>query len=133
MISIAQFYMVNLLQNVDNKTEAAYVDHIIDNDGGIYYIYERKISELPAEFASKQANNYIAALEQLAGYSCAGEKLKFAVGWIYHHRDDNGQWDLGPLAKDGINFPLSDSWRNPEDRKRDCTVRIEKLLQSLSK
>ncbi|NLM62032.1 MAG: hypothetical protein GX193_08145 [Clostridiales bacterium] len=134
MISISQFYMVNLLQGMlDAKTEAAFVDHIINNEDGIYYIYGGKISDLPAEFASKQTNYYLSALEQLAGFSCAGEKLKFAVDWICRYRDENGQWDLGPSVKDGVYFPLSDSWRKPEDRKRDCAFRINKLLKQLSK
>jgi len=133
LISISQFYMVNLLQGMlDARTEDAFVRHIIDNKEGIYYIYGSRIAEVPAEFASKAANSYLTALEQLAGFSCAGEKLKFAVDWIYRHRDDNGGWDMGPSVKDGINFPLSNSWRKPEDRKRDCTVRVEKLLKQLN-
>lgn len=134
MISISQFYMVNLLQcMLDAKTEEAFVSYIINNEDGIYYIYGGRISELPAEFASKRANAYISALEQLAGFSCAGEKLKFAVDWIFRHRDENGQWDMGPSAKDGVNLPLSDSWRKAEHRKKDCTARIEKLLRQLEK
>ncbi|MGI6643304.1 MAG: hypothetical protein ACOX3V_04805 [Bacillota bacterium] len=32
---------------------------------------------------------------------------------------------------DGIHFPLSDSWRNPADRKADCTFRISRILKQL--
>jgi hypothetical protein len=33
---------------------------------------------------------------------------------------------------DSIYFPLSDSWRKAEDRQRDCTSRIQKLLDKLT-
>ena len=73
----------------------------------------------------------LAALEQLSGYSCAGEKLSFAKEWLLNHRDENGEWDLGTSAKDGIYFSLSDSWRKLETRRHDSTIRIEKLLKAL--
>jgi len=47
------------------------------------------------------------------------------------NRGNDGLWDMGAAVKDGIHFPLSDSWHKPEDRKRDCTVRIERLLERL--
>jgi hypothetical protein len=132
LITPYQFYMVNLLKGqLDRETEARYVDSVIGNPSGIYYVYGAKIADLPAQFASRQTGAYLAALEQLAGYACAGEKLRFAVDWLLRNRDQNGEWDIGTSAKDGVNFPLSDSWRNPEDRRRDCTARIEKLLKTL--
>jgi integrase len=132
LIMLPQFYMVNLLKGqLDEDTESRFVDHIINNPGGIYYVNNTKIADLPAVFASRQTSFYLAALEQIAGYSCAGEKLRFAVKWLHGHRYDNGEWDMGASARDGIYFPLSDSWRKQEDRRRDCTVRIEKLLKAL--
>jgi hypothetical protein len=132
LIMLSQFYMVNLLKGMlDKKTEALFVDYIINNPNGIYYIYGLKIAGLPDVFASKNTSNYLAALEMLAGYSCAEKKLSFAAQWIKKHADENGEWDLGASARDGIYFPLSDSWRKPADRKRDCTHRINKLLDSL--
>ena len=132
LIALPQFYMVNLLKGLlDEKTESRFVDYIINNAGGIYYVYGSTIAELPAVFASRNTNFYLAALEQIAGYSCAGEKLRFAVQWLLSRRDENSEWDIGPAAKDGVHFPLSESWRRPEDRRRDCTARIEKLLKVL--
>lgn len=133
LVGLSQFYMVNLLQGMlDAKTEDRFVDHIIGNPGGIYYVYGARIANVPALFDSRQASIYLAALELLAGYACAGEKLRFAIRWILDHRDSDGSWDMGAAAKDGVYFPLSDSWRKPEDRRRDCTVRIERLLKALA-
>jgi hypothetical protein len=134
LIMLPQFYMVNLLKNqLDRKMESYFVDFIINNNSGIYYVNNARIADLPTVFASRQTSFYIAALEQLAGYACAGEKLRFAAHWLLSFRDDNGEWDMGAAAKDGIYFPLSDSWRKPEDRKRDCTIRIVKLLRVLER
>jgi len=33
---------------------------------------------------------------------------------------NNSEWDLGRVQKRYI-FPLSDSWHNMENRKKDCT------------
>ena len=124
--------MVNLLKGqLDEETESHFVDFIIHNPGGIYYVNNLRIADLPAVFASRQTSFYLAALEQLAGYACTGEKLRFATQWLCSHMDDNGEWDMGTSAKDGIYLPLSDSWYKPEERRRDCTVRIEKLLKAL--
>ena len=38
---------------------------------------------------------------------------------------------MGAGVKDGIYFPLSDSWRTAESREKDCTYRIEKIILAL--
>ena len=131
VIGIPQFYMVSLLTGVlDVQTERAFVDYLIANPSGIFYIYDGCIAEPPLVFASLRASRYIAALECLSGYRCAREKLGFAVDWLVSHVAD-GKWDMGSSVKDGVYFPVSDSWRRTEDRQRDCTERIEKLLHSI--
>ena len=98
---------------------------------GIVYIYNEPANVLPEIFKSKKASWYLAAIELLAAYDSAPQKLGFAVKWLLDNRDADGMWDMGAAVKDGIHFPLSESWRKQEDRRRDCTVRIEKLLERL--
>ena len=133
-ISVQSFYMVNLLQGVlDQATESIYVDFLIHSPEGIGYIYNSSIANPPTPDTNPHSVSlYIAALEQLCGYSCASEKLSFAVDWLYRMRDEYGQWDLGAAARDGVYLPLSDSWRTAEMRKQDCTMRVSKLLSTLS-
>ena len=50
--------------------------------------------------------------------------------WIESCQIGN-RWDLGVYAKDGVYFPISDSWRKDEYRKKDCTERIAKLLNKI--
>jgi len=41
------------------------------------------------------------------------------------------EWDLGKISKDNILFPLSDSWKKDEDRIKDCTFTINKIMEKL--
>lgn len=126
------FYQLALLPGLLNREiESSMLDYVIQHQRGIVYIYDHRLEILPKQFASKEANRYLAALELLSHFSLASEKLGFAIEWLKSQQDKNGLWDMGPSANDGIHFPLSDSWRKPEDRKRDCTVSVKKLLDKM--
>lgn len=127
------FYHVALLQGVLTlETESRLLDYYISRPEGIYYIYDRSLRVLPEVFASKKTSHYLAAIETLSGYPQAQEKLGFVAEWLESNKNGCGKWDLGPGAKDGVYFPLSDSWRKAEDRISDCTERISRLLQSIA-
>ena len=86
---------------------------------------------MPENFESREASCYLAAIEVLAEYKCAKEKLAFVKDWLYKNMDENGQWDFGSKANDKVYFPLSDSWRDKENRKKDSTERVMKLLSKI--
>lgn len=133
LIALDQFYMVNLLQGMlPAAVEAAYLAWLIDRPQGIYYVYDRRIAALPPRLWGRAASRYLGALECLAGYACAPGQLRFAVDWLHAQRGADGGWDLGPEAKDGIHLPLSDSWRTPQARAGDCTLRVSRLLARLA-
>ena len=108
------------------------LDYVIAKANGIYYVYNKPLDKLPNVLASKEASWYLSAIEILSGYKLVKEKLGFVVGWLENNIDENGQWDLGIMANDNVNFPLSDSWKKPEYRKADCTERITTILQKLN-
>lgn len=128
------FYVVSLLSNfLEDKTEKAMFDYILSHETGIYYVYESVLTEVPENFRSKQASRFIGAVELLSEYDnpkCKA-KLSYVAEWLLSKREPDGSWDMGHEAKGGVYFPLSDSWRSCEARKRDCTYRIEKLLDRL--
>lgn len=132
--SFVNFYPLVLLSNtLSPKTERLMFDYVLSCPNGIYYLgCSRSIIDLPPVFVSLETSRYLAMLEVLSQYGAAPEKLAFAVDWLNSNKDENGQWDLGPQANDGVYFPLSDSWRKTEDRKADCTYRITALLSKLS-
>ena len=126
-IDFITFYHMSLLQGMlTPETERLLLDRVLSDSHGIYYVYSVKAP--PESFASNATSWYLAALEIIAGYALAKEKLGFVVDWLNANKDQNGQWDLGAKANDNVYFPLSDSWRNVEDRKADCTCRIMNLL-----
>jgi len=132
--SFVNFYPLVLLPNMLlPETEKRMLDYVLSYPGGIYYIgYSRSILDYPPMFASLETSRYLASLELLSQYSTAREKLVFALDWLSIFKDENGQWDFGSKANDGVYFPLSDSWRKTEDRKADCTDRITALLHKLN-
>ena len=132
ILGCTSFYPVSLVTGcLDNKTENAYIEHIINHDDGIYYIYERKIAILPEEFQSKQASRFLAAIELLSEYEVSRKKLLYVVKWLQHNKNASGKWDMGSIVNDKIYFPLSDNWRKTETRVADCTKRISRILDKL--
>jgi len=135
LIDFVNFYPVSLLTNeLDKKFEPYYFDYILNHAQGIYYVYDRKLTEVPKEFASKITSYFVRAIELLANYEnpeCK-KKLNYVKTWLNENALSKNRWDMGKESKDGISFPLSDSWRNEENRIFDCTYRIQKILEKLS-
>lgn len=126
------FYHAALLPGMlSEKTEQLFLDYYLTRPDGMYYIYDKPLNTPPECFASRTASCYLAALEVLAQYNCAKEKLGFAKAWLYANQDENSQWDFGPKANDGVYFPLSDTWRSVQNRKLDCTRRVTAFLNCL--
>lgn len=125
------YHAVLLKDILPEETEKAFIDYYLERPEGMGYIYNNKLSALPENFESREASCYLAAIEVLAEYKCAKEKLAFVKDWLYKNMDENGQWDFGSKANDKVYFPLSDSWRDKENRKKDSTERVMKLLSKI--
>lgn len=126
------FYELNLLQGLlTEETESRMLDYVIHYEKGIYYIYGKRISELPRTFQSIDTSRYLEAVDILTGYKLAKEKLRFVREWLEEKQGEDGKWDLGAKAKDNLYFPLSDSWKTAENRKADCTEKISSILKKL--
>lgn len=74
------------------------------------------------------------ALRRLSilGYTIEDECISKAVDWLNKSRNENGKWDMGAMAKDGVYFPLSDDWRQKGTREFDCTYRVQKLIDEVT-
>jgi len=134
LFDFVNFYPVSLLTNaLDENIEPKYFKYVLEHDCGIYYIYDKKLTDVPSIFQSKITNHYLRAIELLVKYDnpeCK-KQLKFVVKWLKSNMKNDNEWDLGKASKDGIYFPLSDSWRTEENRIKDCTYRINKLLEKV--
>lgn len=134
LLDTANFYHVSLVSDfLDTSTAQLFVEYLLQHETGIYYIFDRQLSVTPVIFQSKETVKYLSAIELLSDYKNSGcrDKLAFAVEWINRNKNKDGRWDLSAKGKDGIWFPLCDSWRNTENRIQDCTYRINNLLQNL--
>ena len=132
LVDFVNFYPVAMLPGcLDADTESKFLAHILNHETGIYYIYEKKLADLPMDFTDRKTSYYLAAMELLAEYSHSREQLQFLVQWLNQRKSADGSWDMGPNVNDKIYFPLSDSWRKKENRKGDCTFRISNLLQKI--
>jgi len=131
--NIAIFYLVSIITNLlDKKIEKDYFRYVLEKDTGIYYVYGKKLSTVPEKFISKETNSYLRAIELLSKFNnpeCR-RQLGHVLKWLKEN-EINNEWDMGKESKDGINYPLSDSWRTDENRIKDCTYRIKKLLEKL--
>ncbi|MCI8339408.1 MAG: hypothetical protein HFH62_12160 [Lachnospiraceae bacterium] len=133
LVDFVNFYTVSLLrEGLEKPIESALVDYILEKEDGIYYVYSQKISSLPKVFESKQASQYLSAMELLADYRFARGKLQFVTEWLKRNQNQHGTWDMGKSVKDNVYFPLSDHWRRKGAREADCTERISNLLGKLS-
>jgi hypothetical protein len=132
--NISILYLVSIITNLlDKNIEKYYFKYILEKDTGIYYINNKILAKTPEMFKSKETNSYLRAIELLAKFNnpeCK-KQLKFIKKWLKENMTENKEWDLGKEAKDGINFPLSDSWKTDENRIKDCTYRINKLLEKI--
>lgn len=134
LVDFVSFYQVSLLTNqLDESTESKVLDYILNKEDGIYYIYGQSLSVLPGSLASKQASRYLGAIELLSSYRRNISKLKFVTDWLEGNQNQPGCWDMGSCVKDHIYFPLSDTWRQKNNRETDCTYRIKNLLFTLGK
>lgn len=131
-LDFVSFYQISLISDCLNEnTEKAVIDYVINKEDGIYYVYGNKISVLPKTFESKEASRYIAAIELPSEYKYAKYKLNYVIDWLNDNRNENGKWDMGKVTNDKIYFPLSDDWRKQGTRENDCTERIASLIKNL--
>ena len=133
LIDFVSFYQVSLLAGIlDNEIEDKMFDYILQHEAGIYYRYEKRLTDLPTVFQSKNASRYIGAIEVLSEYKCSPDKLTFVIDWLKTQQLYDGTWDMGAASKDGVHFPMSDVWKE-EARKLDSTQRINALIKAIKK
>lgn len=111
--------------------EEALVRHVLQT--GMYYICPRSLAHPPAAFASRETAFWLEALALLAAFPSTRTHLTFAQAYLYMNVGPDGAWDLGASARDGVHFPLADSWRSAEVRKADCTSAIRRFMEMLDR
>jgi hypothetical protein len=129
------FYGVSILaNNIDVEIEPMFFEYILNFPIGIYYFHYKKSAKiLPELFQSKETCDYIRVVYLLTEYKnkkCKDQML-YIKKWLSQNKLNDHEWDLGVNSKDNILLPLSDSWRRDEDRMKDCTFVINKIMQNI--
>ena len=79
-------------------------------------------------------DRWLSSLELLS--RCFPAWVRFvepSIGWLLDQRDDRGYWDFGPRPVSSAFLPLSDQWRDRQNRQFDWTTRVLTLLRRYSK
>lgn len=127
-------YPLILLRNkLDYELEQKWMDHIFNKRRGIYLINNRSLNHLPLSFPSKESMRYINAIDILSWFPSAMSYLDHARDWLWDQLIGNGLWDFGSFGRDGLELPLSKSWRDPICRQIDSTVRVLTILHRIQR
>jgi hypothetical protein len=110
------------------ELQTALLDWVWDKPDGIYYVCDQRVSQVP-DVKARRFQPWLGAMELLSRFPYWGSLAGGAINWLWGQQETGGGWDFGPLARDGIHFPLSGSWRNPLDRKIDCSARLLGLMR----
>lgn len=136
-----KIYPLILLSAADFKLpyeiEKSYLEWIWNYSEGIYYLTWFNMGICP-DIISKEFPFWLRALDIISDYSYGRILIKNSVDYIWNLRDKDGLWDFGAntksanYAKAHCGWQLADSWREPSNRKTDCTIRILLFLKKYS-
>ncbi|MDR2546040.1 MAG: hypothetical protein LBC96_00840 [Lachnospiraceae bacterium] len=133
IIGFMNYYLISLLaNNLSKNIEPIFFKYVLNYSTGIYYFgYDQPIKVLPDEFMSKETARYIRQIELLVEYESkeCKEQLFFIKEWLEKNKVGKNEWDMGKFAKNEMQ--LSDSWRKEEDRIKDCTYVINKVMENI--
>lgn len=132
-ICFSLYPLILLRDKVDYELEQRWMDHIFNKRRGIYLINNRSLNHLPLSFPSEESMRYINAMDILSWYPSAMSHLDNARDWLWDQLTGNGFWDFGSFGRDGLELPLSSSWRDPLCRQIDSTVRTLIILRRIQR
>ena len=126
-LKLAALYPLVLLsyaqQGLPGELEVIFLNWVWNKPGGIYYVGGERMANIPDPTA-RGFSGWVHGLEVLSWFRPWRSLEREALEWLWQQKDSQGLWDFGPNARASNYFPLSDNWRNPLDRKIDCSVRV---------
>jgi len=126
-------YPLLILSATDNRLpgdlERQVLDYVLHSPAGIYYMYDKTLSQ-PLPILAKRFWGWTQAHRLLSRFGLWRELAGEVLNWIWDQRSAQGFWDLGSkiARKPYSSFPLSESWRRPENRLIDGTLEMLALL-----
>ena len=125
-------YQLNVLGSIpgtlSEELETALLQWLWAKPDGIGYL-EISLSQ-PPPTKPGPFDRWLASLEMLARLFPLWVSLaQPSIGWLWKQADEQGCWDFGPRSGSMFFLPLSDSWRDRQNRLFDWTTRILILLR----
>jgi phage baseplate assembly protein W len=100
-----------------SQLEHALIDWIWNKPDGIRYL------RAPLSIPQPRLIGYwLRSMNIISQFSCWREICAHVMDQLWDQRDDQGMWDFGSQIAQSIDFPLSESWRQRENRKIDYST-----------
>jgi hypothetical protein len=133
-LSLRGKYQLNLLGSVPGllpaDLEKALLCWLWSHPKGIGYL-SVPLNLIP-ENQPQVIDRWLSSLELLAQCFPSWSSVATpAIDWLMAQQKPAGLWDFGPLPRESLCLPFSDSWRNLRSRQLDWTVRVILLLSRL--
>jgi hypothetical protein len=111
------------------ELEQKMLAYLLHAPEGIYYVSPGPLSNFPA-ITARNFWSWIQAHKLLSRFRSWKTSCMEAANWIWSQRNAAGFWDLGGNVsrRPFTGFPLSESWKRPENRLIDSSVEILDLL-----
>ncbi len=109
--------------------ERAALSHVLGSREGIYYACDGPLAP-PRAMADKSIWSWIRAHKLLSRFPYWRTMARGAMNAVWNQCGEHGLWNSSASVakKPYTAFPLSESWRRPENRVIDCSVVILDLL-----
>jgi hypothetical protein len=125
-------YQLNILGSIpgtiSRELEEALLRWIWKKPYGIGYLTVSLNREPPKKVG--ELDRWLASLEMLARlFPTWVHFAQSPIDWIWQQRNEQGYWDFGPRPSSIAFLPLSDNWRERQNRLYDWTTRILILLR----
>jgi hypothetical protein len=125
-------YQLNILGSIPGTLsellETALLQWLWERSGGIGYL-EIPLNQ-PPPTKPGSFDRWLASLEMLARlFPSWVHFAQSSIEWLWRRRNQQGYWDFGPRPSSTSFLPLSDNWRNKQNRLFDWTTRILILLR----
>jgi hypothetical protein len=133
MLNLYMIHPLTILQsgnesNLSVELERKLLQWIWNRPEGIYYITDQ-CPGVYQDVNSGQFHQWLHGIELLSDFQLWPEFVSDAVEHLLCQREGDGLWEYGPKANQNPFVHYSESWRNKNNRKIDCSVRILALLR----
>jgi hypothetical protein len=131
-LCFSSYQLLLLRERLPYAVEKSWINYVVQRSRGVAYLTNRSLNYMPLLFPSQEAMRYIAVMDHLAWYPSAADVLQQSINWLWDQQRDC-IWDFGQVGRDGLELPLSSSWRILHNRAVDSSTRAMAILVRLQR